>query len=61
MVDLLNRFLRDESGATVIEYAILAVMIGAALVAGLSVVGDTLGATFEGLAEAIKRSGSYNR
>ncbi|PPD07343.1 MAG: Flp family type IVb pilin [Hyphomicrobium sp.] len=36
MKNLIQRFARDESGATAIEYALLAGLVGVALVPGLT-------------------------
>ncbi|MAP94168.1 MAG: Flp family type IVb pilin [Ponticaulis sp.] len=51
MRDLLKRFRRDESGAEVIEYAILAGLIAIVIVAGVTAVGQSAGGKFEQLDE----------
>jgi pilus assembly protein Flp/PilA len=43
---LLRRFLRDETGATAIEYGLIAVMIGVGLVAGLGTLKNSLSTMF---------------
>ena len=43
---LFTRFLKDESGATAIEYALIAALIAVALVTTLGLVGDELDALF---------------
>ena len=43
---LVERFLRDESGATAIEYALVASLISIAIVAGATAIGGTLSGTF---------------
>jgi pilus assembly protein Flp/PilA len=40
------RFSRNESGATAIEYGLIAALIGLAIVAGASAAGDSLNAFF---------------
>lgn len=45
-------FLNDESGATAIEYALIAVIVSIALVAGLTGARDQLKETFTNVAES---------
>ncbi len=40
---MLKRFLNDESGATAIEYSLLAALIAVAIVAGAGSIGNQLG------------------
>ena len=42
----LNRFRRDESGATVIEYALISGFIAIVLISALSLIGSELHTTF---------------
>ncbi|SIR05972.1 pilus assembly protein Flp/PilA [Rhizobium sp. RU35A] len=46
MSRLFARFLKSESGATAIEYGLIAALISVALIAGASTLGDNLSATF---------------
>ena len=46
MQNHVERFVKDESGATAIEYGLIAALIGIALVAGARAVGVQIGATF---------------
>jgi pilus assembly protein Flp/PilA len=46
MTDFLIRLLKDESGATAIEYGLTAALIGIALIAAVSSVGSKMSATF---------------
>ncbi|MGN8022957.1 Flp family type IVb pilin [Phyllobacterium sp. 22229] len=46
MTTLFTRFLKDESGATAIEYGLIAALISVAIVAGVGSLGSTLGTTF---------------
>ena len=47
-----RRFTSDCSGATAIEYAVVAVLIGAALVAVVGLLGGTVAALYERIASA---------
>jgi pilus assembly protein Flp/PilA len=42
MRTLLHRFLRDESGATAIEYGLIAALIAIVIITGLNAVGTNL-------------------
>ena len=46
MSKFVTRFLKDESGATAIEYGLIAALISVVLVGTLGFVGDSLNATF---------------
>jgi pilus assembly protein Flp/PilA len=50
MKNLVSRFLKDESGATAIEYGLLAALIAVVIIAGVTTLGDNLNATFNNLA-----------
>jgi pilus assembly protein Flp/PilA len=41
---------RDISGATVIEYALIAILISVAAIAGMGAIGSWLNSTFSGFA-----------
>lgn len=47
------RFMKDESGATAIEYGLIAAIISVAIIAGLQVIGPRLGDTFNTIGEAL--------
>ena len=47
IADQATRFLRDETGATAIEYAMIAAGIGAAIVAAVSALGTTVKGMYE--------------
>ena len=49
MTKLFARFVKDESGATAIEYGLIAALISVALIAGASSLGSTLNITFRTL------------
>jgi pilus assembly protein Flp/PilA len=46
---LVQKFLNDESGATAIEYGLIAALISVAIIAGASTLGTQVGATFTGI------------
>jgi pilus assembly protein Flp/PilA len=50
MNKLFTRFLKDESGATAIEYGLIAALVSVAIVAGATSLGSSLSATFKGVA-----------
>ncbi len=41
-----QNFLKDESGATAIEYGLIAALIAVAIIGGASSLGNNIGATF---------------
>lgn len=53
LLALKNAYLKDENGATAIEYALLAAGISLAIVAGVFAFGDELEGLFSGLAGAL--------
>jgi len=49
MSKIFARFLKDDSGATAIEYGLIAALISVALIAGASTLGNNLSNTFNGI------------
>ena len=49
----LLRFLRDRSGATVIEYGLIAALLGAAIVAGATSLGGATNDSFERVSDGV--------
>ncbi len=47
---MLKRFLKNEDGATAIEYGLIAALIGVAIIAAVTTVGTNLGTTFDTVA-----------
>jgi len=45
-IDMIRKFLRDESGVTMIEYGLIAALVGVACVVILTTVGQDLNALF---------------
>ncbi|MBN8986793.1 MAG: Flp family type IVb pilin [Rhizobiales bacterium] len=54
MSRLLKNFLRDESGATAIEYALIACGISIVILAAVNGVGTAVNAKFDAVSTAIK-------
>jgi pilus assembly protein Flp/PilA len=52
-MNLFNRFIRDESGATAIEYGLVAALIAVACIAALTTLGTELGAKFKKVADSL--------
>jgi pilus assembly protein Flp/PilA len=50
---IFSRMLRDESGATAIEYGLIAALISVAIIAALTSVGTNLSTTFNNVAGAL--------
>ena len=46
MLNLISRFLSNESGATAIEYGLIAAGIAVAIIAAVNTLGTTLNTTF---------------
>lgn len=47
------RFLKDESGATAIEYGLIAALIAVAIIGGVTALGNNTGTTFNTVSDAI--------
>ena len=50
MKSLLTRFAKDESGATAIEYGLIATLIAVAIIVGATALGTQLNVVFDDLA-----------
>ena len=46
MITIAKKFLKDESGATAIEYGLIASLIAVAIIAGVTAVGTNLNTLF---------------
>jgi pilus assembly protein Flp/PilA len=53
MKNLFARFVKDESGATAIEYGLIAAGIAVVIVAAVQLTGTNLDATFDKIAKAV--------
>jgi pilus assembly protein Flp/PilA len=54
MLKSLKRFVANESGATAIEYALIASLVAVAIIAALTSMGSKLKATFNEIAGNLK-------
>lgn len=53
MQNLVTRFIEDESGATAIEYGLIAALIAVAMIAGAGAVGNAVSGKFNAVSGAI--------
>jgi pilus assembly protein Flp/PilA len=54
MQSLFSRFVKDESGATAIEYGLIAAGISVVIITAVQLVGTNLKGTFNNVANAVK-------
>lgn len=54
MSKLISRFYKDESGATAIEYGLIAALIALAIMVGAGALGNALNNKFNDIATAVK-------
>lgn len=54
----LYRFLKDESGATAIEYGLIAALVSVVIITAVASLGDNLTATFESINDCLESSDS---
>lgn len=54
MSKIVSRFVKDESGATAIEYGLIAALISVVIIAVLTLVGENLNAKFQAIATALE-------
>jgi pilus assembly protein Flp/PilA len=53
-MNLISRFVRDESGATAIEYGLIAALIAVVIITAVKTVGTSLSATFTSVSGNLK-------
>lgn len=53
MKSLMTRFIKNESGATAIEYGLIAGLISVVIIAALQVIGTQLDARFDQISAAL--------
>jgi len=58
MQNLVTRFIKDESGATAIEYGLIAALIAVALIAGATALGTALDSKFQDLSGKLDAAGT---
>jgi pilus assembly protein Flp/PilA len=54
MRNILLSFYKDESGATAIEYGLIAALIAVVIITGVTAVGTSLSTTFSNLSTTLK-------
>ena len=54
MSKFVTRFLNDESGATAIEYGLIAALIALAILVGAGALGNNLNAKFQNIANELE-------
>jgi pilus assembly protein Flp/PilA len=54
MTNLVSRFVKDESGATAIEYGLIAAGISVAIIAIVNGIGDKLKTSFTSIKDQLK-------
>lgn len=58
MKNLVNRFVRDESGATAIEYGLIAALISVVIISVLTSIGGNLQTKFSAVATGLTGGGA---
>jgi pilus assembly protein Flp/PilA len=58
MKTIFDRFVKDESGATAIEYGLIAALISVALITGATTLGNALNDQFSNLATKLNDAGA---
>ena len=53
MTKFVSRFLKDESGATAIEYGLIVALIAVVIIAAVTAIGGTLNNTFMSVNDAL--------
>jgi pilus assembly protein Flp/PilA len=58
MTKFVTRFLKDESGATAIEYGLIAALIAVVIISGVSVLGTNLNSKFKTVSDKVAAAGT---
>ena len=58
IMTLVRRFLNDESGATAIEYGLIAGLVAVAIIAALTALGSSLNNLFSDISDTVNASAS---
>ena len=53
----IKRFLNDESGATAIEYGLIAALVAVAIITAVTTLGDNITATFDSISDELVAPG----
>ena len=54
-MSMFRRFVKDDSGATAIEYGLIAALVSVAIIVMLGTLGENLNATFKTVADQLTR------
>lgn len=57
MISAIRQFIRDEEGATAVEYGLMVALIAAVIIAAVTTIGTNLKAVFEDVGGKIKVAG----
>jgi pilus assembly protein Flp/PilA len=57
MQNIMKRFVKDESGATAIEYGLIAALIAVGIIGAAQVLGTQISATFKTVSDAMLAAG----
>jgi pilus assembly protein Flp/PilA len=60
MTSLVNRFVKDESGATAIEYGLIAALVAVAIISALGIMKNSLVNTFNKVATSLDSANTAN-
>jgi len=55
---MLAKFINDESGATAIEYGLIAALVAVVIITGLTALGNSLNTKFTSVANTVNSTGS---
>jgi pilus assembly protein Flp/PilA len=58
MTKFVTRFLKDESGATAIEYGLIAALIAVVIITGVGALGTTLNSKFDTIKTKVAAAGT---
>lgn len=58
MKNIMKRFVKDESGATAIEYGLIAALIAVGIITAAQLLGSQISATFEQVRAAMAAAGN---
>lgn len=58
MTQIFARFMKDESGATAIEYGLIAALISVGIIAGAQTIGSSIKGVFSDIGTKISGSGA---
>jgi len=58
MLNMISKFAKDESGATAIEYGLIAALVAVGLIAALTALGQSLSKIFTHVSTTLNTAGS---